>query len=320
MVTFTTDADLSSLFDGCKLCTSINLTGFDTSEVINMSAMFMCDSIKEISALQSITFGNKFNTSKVVNMSYMFSGLFNLTSLDLTTFDTSNVTDMSAMFVDCSKITTLDLTAFNTSKVIDMNYMFMSSWVYDNTKSSTLEKIIFGDKFNTSEVTSMIAMFYACKGLTSIDLSKFNTSNVKNMDQMFNYCSSLIELDLSNFDTSNVTSMSGMFDGCDSLTFIKGLDKFSTSKVTNTSRMFQNCYALLDLNLESFDLSNITKIEFMFFTCKSLETLNLGSQFNLSKLAWNDGKLGSMFYGCAKLKSIKFKNCTINNYLNLTDI
>ena len=37
---------------------------------------------------------SSFNTSKVINMEYMFGGCTKLTNLDISNFDTSNVTDL----------------------------------------------------------------------------------------------------------------------------------------------------------------------------------------------------------------------------------
>ena len=48
-----------------------------------------------------------FDTSNVTYMGCMFSSCSNLTTLDLSGFDTSNVTGMNSMFYDCSNLTTI---------------------------------------------------------------------------------------------------------------------------------------------------------------------------------------------------------------------
>lgn len=48
---------------------------------------------------------NNFNTSNVTDMSMMFLRCYGLTSLDLSNFDASNVTNMGAMFSDCTGLT-----------------------------------------------------------------------------------------------------------------------------------------------------------------------------------------------------------------------
>ena len=68
-------SDANRLFDGCSAITEINLSGFDTSNVIDMGMMF--------------------NDCAV------------LTSLDLSNFDTSNVRNMADMFFGCAALETI---------------------------------------------------------------------------------------------------------------------------------------------------------------------------------------------------------------------
>ena len=94
------------------------LKGLDTSNVTNMSSMFV-----SCSSLTSVDLSN-FNTSNVTGMNSMFFGCSSLTSLDLSNFNTSNVTSMNGMFLGCSALISLDLSNFNTSKVNDIGSMF----------------------------------------------------------------------------------------------------------------------------------------------------------------------------------------------------
>ena len=71
--------------------------------------------------------------------------------------------------------------------------------------------------FDTSNVTSLYAMFQYCYKLKAADLSSFNTAKVTNMRSMFGSCKAVESLDLSSFDTSAVTNMSAAFDGCQTL-------------------------------------------------------------------------------------------------------
>lgn len=67
---------------------------------------------------------SEFDTSEVVYMDSMFYGCDNVWDIDLSNFDTSKVTDMHNMFSECSSLTSLDLSSFDTSKVWYMAYMF----------------------------------------------------------------------------------------------------------------------------------------------------------------------------------------------------
>ena len=97
--------------------------------------------------LTSINLSN-FNTSKVVNMRSMFSDCNSLKSLELKNFDTSHVTEMSYMFFE-THLTTLDLYHFNFSKLQNYGNMFDScdktlKYCLDNEKiSSELKANIF---------------------------------------------------------------------------------------------------------------------------------------------------------------------------------
>jgi len=98
-------------------------------------------------------------------------------------------------------------------------------------------------------------------------LNKFITTNVTNMCALFQQCHQIEYIDLSNFNTINVTDMSGMFNKCFKLKQIKGLNKFITTKATNMFIMFQACNELEYLDLSNFDTSNVKSMENTFNQC-----------------------------------------------------
>ena len=106
------------MFYNCIKLTSLDISGFDTSQVTNMDSMF-----KECANLVSLDTSD-FDTSQVTSMDSMFYRCASLTSLDLSGFDTSQVTNMDSMFGQCRKLTSLDLSGFNTSQVTSMDSMF----------------------------------------------------------------------------------------------------------------------------------------------------------------------------------------------------
>ena len=249
--------DARSMFYWMSNLTSLDLSNFDTSKVIDMKSMFYCMRI-----LTTINLSN-FNTSKVTNMSSMFYDMYSLTALDLSSFDTSQVTDMSDMFYNMRNLTTINLSNFNTSRVTNMGHMFsymtgittldlsnfdtskvtdmggMFSFMYNLTTFNL-------SNFDTSQVTNMYGMFSSTSNLTTLNLSGFNTSNVTNMGNMFSHMTGLTTLDLSNFDTSKVTDMGYMFSLWDNEKPKDKLEKiyvnndFDTTKLTNISKMFKN--------------------------------------------------------------------------------
>ena len=176
--------------------------------------------------------------------------------------------DSSQMFATCGNLTSIDFSVFDTSNVTNMCGMFFAC----NTTSLDLSSL------NTSNVTDMSMMFYMCRNLTSLDLYNFNTTNVTDMSRMFCECSNLTSLDLSSFNTTNVTDMHDMFFECSNLASLN-LSSFDTSNVTNMSRMFCECSNLTSLDLSSFYTSNVTDIYQMFMKCSKIETIFASSNF-----------------------------------------
>ena len=304
--------NMDGMFSSCNALTTLDVSKFDTSNVTNMSSMFY-----GCSALTSLDV-SKWDTSKVTYMIYMFDGCNSLTTLDVSNFDTSNVTSMYDMFNGCNSLTNLDVSKFDTSKVTDTSYMFyncsslktldLSKWdtskvTYMNSMFDNCSSLITLDlsKWDTSNVTNMSSMFYGCSALTSLDVSKWDTSKVTYMIYMFDGCNSLTTLDVSNFDTSNVTSMYDMFNGCNSLTNLD-VSKFDTSKVTDTGYMFYNCSSLKTLDLSNWDTSKVTDMNYMFSWCNELTTIK--GIIDMKSCTKHDG----MFMACPKLTGVKIKN------------
>ena len=296
----------------------INLEGFDTSEVTDMSRMFSSSATRSKSLILDL---RSFNTSKVVDMNHMFSylgfddmyGNCANSIIDVSGFNTGNVTDMSYMFSGvCSNNEnfTLDLSKFDTSNVTNMSYMF--SYLNPSNENFTLDL----SNFDTSNVTNMSYMFDYLNPSNenfALDLSNFDTSNVKNMSYMFrglSYNNENFILNLSNFDTSNVTNMVGMFSDLASYSNNITLDltSFDTSKITDMSNMFsgigpsgrigEKWNGSIVIDVSSFDTSNVTNMERMFSGVgmhTSNVTLNLSS-FDTSNVT----NMESMFAGVSE--------------------
>ena len=266
--------DSKYTFRGMSNLTSLDLSGFNTSNVTSMYYMF-----NGMSNITSLNLSN-FDTSMVTNMGFMFAYMYRLTSLDLSNFDTSKVTDMSAMFFDTS-LTSLNLSGFNTSKVTNMHAMFY------NTRLTSLDL----SDFNTSQVTHMSLMFHGMSNITSLNLSSFDTSKVTDMRYMFYGMSKLTSLNLSSFDTSKVTNMEYMFYGMSNITSLN-LSNFDTSMVTNMDYMFYGMSNITSLNLSGFNTSQVTLMRCMFYlrdadiSKDKLEKIYVNNDFNTTSLMY----------------------------------
>ncbi len=140
-----------------------------------------------------------------------------------------------SFFKNLSKLTTIEQTTLDTSKVKNMDYMFQYSGLVDFT-------------------------------------FKMNTSNVTSMDAIFANCSKLERLDLSHVDTSKVTNMHGLVADAQKLTYLN-LDNFSTASARNLESMFSTVKLMTTLDLTSFDTRKVTNMGWMISYITNLQTI-----------------------------------------------
>ena len=87
---------MSRMFSECGSLKKLNLSNFNTDNVINMSRMFFgCSALRELDI-------SNFNTHKIVNMNNMFSHCYSLNNSDLSNFKIENIDDINNMFKGCS--------------------------------------------------------------------------------------------------------------------------------------------------------------------------------------------------------------------------
>ncbi len=186
-----------------------------------------------------------------------------------------------------------------------------TSWWFYIFNLTTIENIEY---LNTSEVTNMKGMFYACRNLTTLDVSNFNTRNATNMAYMFYECNNLTSLDLSNFKTENVTDMSQMFGACTNLTTLN-VSNFNTAKVTDMACMFYRCNNLKFIDVGNFNTTNVTDMHMMFYHCKKLTSLD-ASNFKTENVT----DMANMFDWCENLTALdvsKFNTAKVTNMANM---
>ena len=312
--------NMNGMFDGCKKLSSLDLSSFDTSNIVQMANMFrnckaltvldlsnfntlkvttMQNMFKWCSSLQNIIGLNNLNLSKITVLSDMFNGCSKLVNLDISSWNAKNLTNINGMFKDCTSLSNLKLSGFSANNIVNMSGLFY------NCKSLTSLDL---SEFKTGKVTNMSNMFYNCEKITTLDLSNFDTIKVANMSFMFEGCISLISLNVNSFNTSNVINMQNMFDGCVNLENLI-LSNFITNNVTNMSMMFRRCMKLTSLDLSGFNMEKVEDISSIFNGCYKLSSLNL-SNWNLESLKTNT----EMFINCSQLKEIDFSLVNSKTY------
>lgn len=125
---------LWKMFYSCNNLTSVDLSGFDCSEITNTAYMF-----KGCSSLESLNIPNLV-TSKVTRTYDMFSGCSSLTSLDVSGWDTSRAYNVNRLFQNCSSISKIDLSNFDTTHCSYMKDIFSGM--------SSLDEIALGNLFS----------------------------------------------------------------------------------------------------------------------------------------------------------------------------
>ena len=310
--------DMSNMFYGCKSLTNIDLSTFDTRKTTNMKNMFgNCRNLLNVDL-------TNFNTSKVLNTSFMFYCCEKLEKIDLSYFDTNEVETMEGMFQNCVNIKNIDLKNFNTENVNNMKSMFSGLKKLEDLNISS---------FNTAKVLDMSNMFYDCKKIKKIDLSNFIMDKVYNIDYMFYGCKNLEELSIKNKNWSMITKMEYPFGNCDKLNSIDFSNvilpieikklfadltsnsfkmlNINTKNVKNMLGLFVNSLCE-NIDLSNIDTSNVENMSFMFLNCKNIKEINLNS-FNTTKVS----NMYSMFRYCEKLNKLNIEKL---NTQNVTDV
>ena len=318
--------------------TNLNLTNFETTNVIDMSYMF------QKTALTSLDLSS-WDVTQVTNFYYMFYSTTSLTTLNLSSWGvgrTATNVDMGYMFNRTSALTNLNLTNFKTTNVIDMNNMFRSTALtsldlsgWDVTKVTDFDGMFrIATSLTTLNLSSwgvgrtatnvdMGYMFNRTSALTNLNLTNFKTTNVIDMSGMFQEAG-LTSLDLSSWDVTQVTSFSGMFSNTTSLTTLNltGWGVSRTATDVTMRYMFSPTGALTNLNLTNFKTTNVTNMLYMFYKT-GLTSLDLSgwdvtkvTDFNgmfresslriLNLSGWNSSgsSVSSMFYKTTNLWKI----------------
>lgn len=115
--------NLEDTFLKCNNLTYIDLSGLtlNAESGLSMNGVFA-----DCGSLQGIKFNETFDTSRIVNMSALFNGDNKITSIDLSMFNTSNVTNMSYAF-NCENLKHLDISNFDFTNVAEKTAMFANT-------------------------------------------------------------------------------------------------------------------------------------------------------------------------------------------------
>jgi len=332
------------MYDGATRTSMSSLTSFNTENLDTGRTTSMARMFRDV-ALTSLDLTG-FDTSAVTDMSYMFYNCNKLHTLDVTGWDTGNVTTtrcmfyfdnklvnligeegwvlnnvetVQSMFRACTALETVDVTNWDLSKVTTFSGFFCSN--SDNTGAMALKELVGMENWNIQLLETLDSAFYGCGQLETMDMSGWNVSNLtsanhaftdcyklKNvdfsgwntpalttLDAIFNDCHSLVEVDVSDLDTGNVVTFAQIFEACWSLERVIGLENWDTSKGNDFSEMFSGCGNLEEVNLSTFDTRNANvnpsgNWVFLRFLsgCNKLEKITFGANFDFDGVGCSD--------------------------------
>ena len=321
------------MFSECGNLTSVDLSGFDSSNVTLMWRMFSgCSSLTSLDL-------SGLDTSNVTDMWGMFSGCSSLKSLDLSGFDTSNVTDMSFMFSGCSGLTDLGVSSFGTNNVTEMDCMFSGC--------SSLTSLDLSC-FDISNVTGTGDMFSGCNSLATLYTPKIVGEQSVSLPTIYSDATGNLTQELTASYANTVLTKKGtefgFVDGTnDIVRWIYDADT-KTTVITGRGRrtvvadyqqsslpmdteyvIFVDCEIEGSLGSLFADLSNLKSIDFSNFTVKKPTDYNalfLGcsslTELDLSCLLTdNEVSMSRTFSGCTGLTELDLGGFAVNDVFGM---
>ena len=212
----------------------------------------------------------------------------------------NNVPDWNALAESVTKV------VFDESFA---NY-FPSSCAYWFNGCKNLTEFEGMKNLNTSQATTLKAMFQNCESLKSVDLSNFKTNKVTDMSCMFRRCYKLPTIDFSSFNVENTIDFSSMFEYASGLQSLN-LQSFKTNSEADLLLrcMFIDCFNLTTLDISGFNTKSVTNMEYLFARCNELGTIFVGDNWSTESVTAS----GRMFESCYNLVGGKGTDFSSNN-------
>ena len=274
-----------------KLCTKIN-----DKPIVSMSSMFYNSQAENIDL-------SSFDTSNVINMTAMFYGANKIEELDLSSFNTSNVINMPSMFYNMTKLNSIDLRYFDTSKATGLQSMF-----YNNINLEIVNLDGFDLTSSTSGSGIIGGMFYGATKIKNVSMKNWKIPWAFTHAigcRTSSLCAETLEsIDVTGWDLSQTTNVEGLFADSKYVKEIKGLDTWNTSNFQNINQMFFQCLKIEKLDLSSFDLSNVTVANQMLELMNNLNEIITPKSYPNSVTI----DLPNIFYDNSDLRYINLKN------------
>lgn len=314
------------MFDSCVQLKKVDLTGCDTSNVVNLSALFNgCEN------LQEVTLPDGFVTGATREMYWMFRDCRSLQRVNTTGWDTSNVVDMNEIFFGCDALEKPDMSQWDLTNIANRPVLrfdpLPDGVPYEEAKVLDHETLMRSQVASVTFLPAKVGQSADCwdvsvgqpdsvhawtearedglfdlyiagdGGVTFLDARvvaydgddyPFFTGYV-NMERIqFNNC----------VDFSAIRSAHALFEGCERLVEID-LTGMDFSQVRRFSAMFLNCHSLRRAVLPGLVTDRVTKTDWMFGNCENLAEIDM--------TGWDTSGIESaqdVFNSCASLREL----------------
>lgn len=272
------------------------------------------------------------------NCSGMFSGITELTSIDLSHIDSAFVTYIEKMFSGCTGIVSTNISTLSTESVVDMESMFDGC-----AKLTTVtygDKFVFGDALKelmmaANATNPTYHMYNGCpankpEGWIGGEWTSDGTYAKATTLSTGAAINAVIDATATSFNRSitppplstSTTDISKDGDGSvvtwyDSLTKIQyWYSEYGTVYLNeNASNMFAGKSNLVSIDVSSINVSKTTNMGYLFEGCGNLSSLNI-SGWNTSSVQY----MNQMFQNCKKLTELDLSTFDVSKVTNFDSI
>jgi surface protein len=331
--------DMQFMFNGCSLIESLDLSGFDVSNVTNMDCMFT-----NCYNLHTIFVGDNWNLSDYLSSNNMFADCYSLYGEQGSMPESYKVYDASMAQIDGgdnapgyftkkgnskATVTSIDFSVnpysehtlgepinrqsgilnvnFNNREAqhLPYNHVNITPSGYDSTR---VGKQIVTVKFLNATTTYEVNVtakdtsyaYLDDNGVLTLYYGEYKQGAIFGSNNQFNNPGIVKKVIIDkSFANYHPTTCAEWFQFFNNMTEIKGLENLNTQYVTDMSRMFYSLQSLTTIDVSKLNTENVTSMSEMFTDCNSLTTLDV-SNFNTENVT----SMSSMFGDCENLKTI----------------
>ena len=313
--------NFTSIFQGCSNLEE--LLGYET--MVTSSAKDIAGFFGDCSKLTNIDLSG-WDTSNVINFTHMFYGL-RVNTINIKPLNFTSAEHIEGLFCGNPSLTSIEA---NTSQIIgtkekpiNIGQLFASATGIQNINLDFLSGYFTNYSYE--------GMFQGCSNVETIDLSTIKlisgTNHIGQFNNMFKDCTSLTTIigletlgeDINISDANNY--LAGMFEGCTSLETINMSNWQNCTIGGSIGLMCLNCSSLKNANLQSIN-GDVRNLSQTFRGCSSLETLDLRNA-NLSTVAsygWGNSFTDVPLNCEIIVKDQASKEAILSHFPNLTNV